>query len=108
MPTYTVSLRIESPGLDIAQVTNELGIHPTQTRLKGDRRSEGTVWKNVLWEFEVFQHDRSEWESLEDGLIELLGVLTPRLQPLQKYQESSDVYLWCGVFCSGFGGGPRM
>jgi hypothetical protein len=108
MPTYTVSLRIESPDLDVTQVTNELGIQPTQTRRKGDRRSESTVWKNGLWEFEVFQHDRSEWESLEAGLIELLRVLTPRLQLLRKYQESNDAYLWCGVFCSGFSGGPRL
>jgi hypothetical protein len=108
MPTYTISVRIESPNLDVAQVTNELGIQPTQTRHRGDRRSESTVWKNALWEFEVFQHNRSEWESLEAGLIELLKVLTPRVQLLRKYQESNDVNLWCGVFCSGFSSGPRL
>jgi hypothetical protein len=108
MPTYTVSLRIESPDLDVAKLTRELGIQPTQTRRRGDRRSESTVWEKALWELQVFPEGRSEWDSLEPGLVELVTVLAPHLQLLQKYEESNDIYLWCGVFDPGFSGGPRL
>jgi len=108
MHTYTISLRIESPDLEVAQVTSELGLQPTQTRAKGDRRSENTVWEKALWEFEVFPDDRAEWESLEAGLVELVRMLRPHLRLLQKYKESYELYLWCGVFGSGLGSGPRL
>jgi Domain of unknown function (DUF4279) len=93
MHTYTISLRIESPDLELAQVTSELGLQPTQTRAKGDRRSENTVWEKALWEFEVFPDDRAEWESLEAGLVELVRMLRPHLRLLQKYKESYELYL---------------
>ncbi|HEY4905923.1 MAG TPA: DUF4279 domain-containing protein [Candidatus Acidoferrum sp.] len=109
MPTYTISQRIESQDLDVAQVTNELGIQPTQSRRKGDRRSENSVWEKALWEIEIFSDgDRSEWESLEAGLEELVRLLTPHLPTLKKYKKSCEIYLWCGVFDPSFGGGPRL
>jgi len=108
MPTYTVSLRIESPDLDVAKLTRDLGIQPTQTRRRGDRRSESTVWEKALWEFVVFPEGGTDWDSLEAGLVELVRVFAPHLQLLQKYKESHDIYLWCGVFDPGFSGGPRL
>jgi len=43
MHTYTVSLRIQSRALDVAQIKRELGLAPTQTRAVGERRSAHTV-----------------------------------------------------------------
>ena len=63
--TGTVSLRIPSRTLDVAQVTSELGLRPTQTRAVGKRRSADTVWDEASWELEVFPEDRSDWDSLE-------------------------------------------
>jgi len=71
MHKYTVSLRITSSELDVAQVTKELGLTPTQTRSTGDRKSANAVWEKGLWEFEVHPQNRTDWDSLEEGLATL-------------------------------------
>src|SRR5215469_10253471 len=108
MHTYTVSLRVESPVLDAAKVTRELAISPTQTRAKGQWRSETSVWNKALWEFEVFPESRSHWDALEAGLAALLRTLQPITKMLQEYRKSHDVYIWCGHFSSSFDGGPQF
>jgi hypothetical protein len=108
MHSYTVSLRIESPELEPEQVTRELGIQPTQTRAKGERRSETTVWEKALWEFEVFPEGGSKWDSLEAGLGALLKKFMPLSQIIEKYKKRHAVYIWCGVFGAGFSGGPQL
>jgi len=108
MHTYTVSLRIESRALDTAQVTRELDVSPTQTRAVGERRDARTVWEKALWEFEVFPDGRSDWDSLEIGLAALLEIFSSHTRALQEYSKNHDVYIWCGLFSSGFAGGPHL
>jgi hypothetical protein len=108
MHTYTVSLRISSTALDVAQVTKELGLAPTQTRTVGERRSADTVWDKALWELEVFPKGRSEWDSLESGIAALLKILVPHAKALQEYGKEHDVFIWCGHFSSSFSGGPLL
>ena len=108
MHTYTVSLRISSPALDVTQVTKELTLAPTQTRQVGERKSADTVWDKALWELEVFPKRRSDWDSLEVGLDALLKIFVPRAKALHDFGKKHDVFIWCGHFSSSFDGGPHL
>jgi hypothetical protein len=108
MHNYTVSLRISSAALDAAQATRELGLAPTQTRKVGDRKSADEVWDKALWELEVFPKGRTDWDSLEAGLIALLKIFAPQTKAIQEYGKKHDVFIWCGHFSSSFDGGPRL
>ena len=108
MHSYTVSLRIESPILDTAEVTKGLGLKPTQTRAVGQRRSPEGVWQKALWEFEVLPEGGVHWESLEAAFSKLIGTFSSHKPLLQEYRGKHDVYLWVGHFSSSFDGGPRL
>jgi len=108
MHKYTVSLRISSTALDAAQVTNELGLTPTQTRKAGERRSAHEIFGKALWELEVFPEGRTDWDSLEAGLTALLKLFVPQTKALQEYRKKHEVFIWCGHFSSSFDGGPHL
>lgn len=102
MHTYTVSLRISSAELDVALVTKELRLAPTQTRMVGERKNANEVWDKALWEFEVFPKDRTDWESLEAGLAALMSIFVPKTKALQNFRNKQDVFIWCGHFLLKF------
>jgi hypothetical protein len=108
MHTYTVSLRISSSALDVDQASKDIGLTPTQTRRVGERKSTDAFWDKALWELEVFPKGRSDWESLEAGLAALLKTFVSHEKVVQKYKENHDVFIWCGHFSPGFGGGPSL
>jgi hypothetical protein len=108
MHNYTVSLRISSATLDVAQVTRELGLAPTQTRKVGERKRADAVWDKALWELEVFPKGRTDWDSLEAGLAALLKIFAPQTKALQECSKTHDVFIWCGHFSSSFDGGPHL
>jgi uncharacterized protein DUF4279 len=108
MHTYTVSLRISSAELDVAQVTKKLGLAPTQTRMVGERKSADEVWDKALWELEVFPKGRTDWDSLEVGLATLLKIVLPQKKAIEEYSKNHDVFIWCGHFTSSFDGGPYL
>jgi hypothetical protein len=108
MHTYTISLRISSLTLDVAQVTKELNLAPTQTRHVGARKSANAVWDKALWELEVLPEGRSDWDSLEAGLAVLLNTFVPRANTLHEYSRKHDVFIWCGHLSSSLDGGPHL
>ena len=108
MHTYTVALRIQSRELIPSQITQELGMSPTQTRAVGSRRGEDKVWDKGLWELEVFPPNGSRWHSLELGVSSLLEILLPHKQALQEQGQRHEVFVWCGHFTSSFDGGPFL
>jgi hypothetical protein len=108
MHKYTVSLRITSSELDVAQVTKELGLTPTQTRSTADRKSANAVWEKALWEFEVHPQNRTDWDSLEEGLATLLKIFDSHADAVRGYGEKPEVFIWCGIFSSSFDGGPHL
>jgi hypothetical protein len=108
MHTYTVSLRISSAELGVEQVTKELGLAPTQTRIIGELKSAGKVWDKALWELGVFPKGRTDWDSLAAGLAALLKVFVPQTKALQKYSKRHDIFIWCCHFSSSFDGGPHL
>jgi hypothetical protein len=108
MHKYTVSLRISSAALDVGQVTEKIGLAPTQTRNVGERKSAEAVWDKALWELEVFPGGRSDWDSLEAGLAALLKIVVPHTKALAEYSKKHEVFIWCGHFSSSFDGGPQL
>ena len=108
MHTYTVALRIQSPGLVPSQITKEVGITPTQTRAVGEHRASRKVWDKALWELEAFPQNGSHWDSLETGIASLLKIVAHRNKELQEYGRKHEVFIWCGHFSSSFDGGPCL
>jgi hypothetical protein len=108
MIRYSVQLRIESPQLDAAQITHELGISPTQTRAVGDWRSPTSVWEKALWAIDATNDLGPEWDSLEAGLQSILATLSPHKEKIGEYAQQYDVYFYCGQFSQGRGGGPHL
>jgi hypothetical protein len=94
--------------LDAVKVTKELGLVPTQTRTVGERTSADKVWDKALWELEVFPQGRSEWDSLEAGLVALLKIVAPHTIVFREYGKKHDVFIWCGQFSSSLDGGPHL
>ena len=118
MHSYTVSLRIESPTLDVSSVTEDLGVAPTQTRAAGQYRSPTSVFEKALWEFDMVPEELDvalenrpqwpQWESLEAAFKKLLGIFSNHASILRKYGEHHQVYSWVGHFSSSFDGGPHL
>lgn len=109
MHSYLVSLRISGETLVPSQITSELGLQPTQVRVKGQRRGPNSVWDESMWEYEVKPSSgERDWRSLEGGLEAVLAIFFCRQRTLREYQQRFNVCLFCGHFSSSFDGGPTM
>jgi len=110
MHSYLVSLRISGKTLDPSIITSELGIEPTQVRIKGQPRPGGSsAWDESMWEYEAKgSNGGRDWPSLEQGLQALLSMFASRRTTLQEYQQRFKVSLFCGHFTSSFDGGPTL
>lgn len=109
MHEYSVALRVSGVKLDPAEITTRLSLLPTQIRIAGQPRPGGkSIWDESMWEYEVWPESRTPWSSLEEGLTAILAVFQPHAEVLRQYQKRFHVFLWCGHFSSGFGGGPTF
>ncbi len=107
MHEYTAALRVSGERLDVAAVTEALGIQPTHIVRVGEVQQGGPA-KKSLWSFEAVPAGGGEWKSLEDALASLLSVFTVRGSVIRRLQVDFDVYFWCGHFSSSFDGGPTL
>jgi len=109
MHRFTVEFRIEGESLDADHVTALLGLTPAQTRRRGERRGEGSVWDKSLWALDAEGSSGRDFDNLEDGLDVLLAQLEPKLDVIHCLAKSYDVYWWCGDFFEDdMRGGPRL
>jgi hypothetical protein len=110
MHSYLVSLRISGQTLEPSAITSELGMEPTQIRIKGQPRpSGGSTWDESLWEYEAkARGGRRDWDSLEEGLRALFSSFASRQTTLREYQQRFKVSVFCGHFTSSFNGGPTL
>jgi len=110
MHSYLVSLRISGATLEPSRVTCDLGIEPSQVRIKGESRPGGkSTWDESVWEYEARPSGgESGWRSLAEGLQTILSLFVPRQRILRQYQERFKVCLFCGHFTSSFNGGPAF
>jgi hypothetical protein len=107
--SYLASLRISGDPLNIREISSELGIEPTQVRIKGQPRTgKKDVWGDSMWEYEVRHDGKTDWPSLEDALLNLLSNLSSKRKILRRYQRQFRVCIFCGHFFSSFNGGPTF
>jgi hypothetical protein len=108
MHRYTVELRISGEHLDPDQITRTLGVTPTQTRRKGERKSETSTWPDNMWSFDARPQGQEDWSTLEDGLSSLLNTFGPIRDRVRSCSSGNNVVIWCGHFTSSFDGGPAL
>jgi hypothetical protein len=104
MHNYTVEFRIYGSDVRPDEITHDLGLEPSLTRKVGSRRSANSVWDEGMWSFDG---GKSDWESLESGLIFLLDRLEPIGQKIRACKSGKQVW-WCGHFQESFDGGPVL
>ena len=108
MDTYTVEFRIETSTLSASEVTEVLGLIPSQTS------DTNTLNKNrkPFWSYDGISTEANyiskEWESLEEGLLFLLEKLLPKRDLIQSHYGEYKKYLWCGFFQDSYNGGPTF
>jgi hypothetical protein len=100
MSEYTVEFRVYGENLEPPAVTNLLNLQPSIVRRRGDRRSDTTDWKEGMWAFNGYPegHAGKIWTSLEEGLIFVLGHLSPVKSEVESLKNDFQVVLWCGHF----------
>ena len=98
MNTYTVELRITAESLLPEQISEDLGLEPSQARRAGDQRGRSSVFTKALWAYGGEQ----EWASLEEGLNKILRLLSGKESALKRYVSTAEVFWWCGHFQSTF------
>lgn len=101
MHEYSIELRIEGAGLDIAQVSRWLGLEPTLI-LEHD---ETTIWS---YDGGESFDDPRYWSSFEEGMNFVLVKLLPIKQEIESLKSKYEVYFWCGHFYDSFDGGPHF
>ena len=98
MNRYTVELRITAESLSPEQITEDLGLEPSQVRHAGDQQGRSSLFTKALWAYGGGQ----EWASLEEGLNSLLRLLSGKEPALKRYASTAEVFWWCGHFQSTF------
>jgi hypothetical protein len=108
MHKYTVQFRIEGRLLVPSDVTKNLGLNPCQVRLANEQSKRR---KKALWAYDGSVVDSAqckEWDSLEDGLVSVLGDLALVRDRIMTDYGQFDMCWWCGHFQSSFDGGPKF
>src|SRR5512144_1277807 len=104
---YTVQFRMWGGTLDASQVSRDLGLKPCQTTVAGGSRFEGHI-DHAMWAYNGPPGAPTEWESLEEGLTQVLDSLWPHREKIAKHAAKSNLVWWCGHFQSSFDGGPTL
>ncbi|MBV9573780.1 MAG: DUF4279 domain-containing protein [Acidobacteriales bacterium] len=106
--SYLVELTIAGDSIDELALSQQIGLEATRFFKKGEERSPGRIMERSLWSLEVLPDNGKEWLSLEEGLMCLVGKLTPARNHLKELAAEYDVFISCGHFYSSFGGGPTL
>ncbi len=107
---YSVALRIRGSTLIPAEITAELGLIPSRTTNSMNRDWGGHKGTDeALWEYNGSESDEIQlYDSLDDGLQQLLREIWPVKDKIAEYQKRHDVFWWCGHFQTSFDGGPTL
>ncbi|MFZ6719385.1 hypothetical protein [Undibacterium sp. Ji49W] len=105
MHKYTVAFRIEGRFLVPSEVSDILGLQPSHVWVHpSDENYNG---RNSLWSYGG-STPQIEWDSLEDGLLHVLGDLFIKKDLIDFKFAECKKYWWCGHFQQSFDGGPRF
>jgi len=104
----TVSLRVSAADLDPGTVTAELGIRPTFSARRGDRRASkaGEITQRTgVWILELAES--TEWQ-LADGITTLLTKLPKDLEVWRNLTSKASVDLYCGLHLADWNRGLEL
>jgi len=108
MHSYHVEVRIVGENLDLDDISSRLNLRPTQTRKKGEHKSDTSTWTKDMWSLEVLPPTGNAWDSLEMALRALLGKIASHRDVIQSLGGAEGIVIWCGHFASSFNGGPSL
>ena len=107
--SYVASLRFFGPGLDLAAISQRLGVDPSLTHdhphVSASRRKRQPFWSYDGGDTPGFEEP---WLSLEDALWFLARKLEGRKADISALAEQCGGTWWCGHFQSSFDGGPML
>jgi hypothetical protein len=91
---FTASLRIHGDIHDLDEITKIVGVKPTRSHLKGDKRSErARPYKQAMWSYEPNIHEE---ESLSKHLNALWDAIGENAEAIKKLKEKYRVDIFCG------------
>ncbi|TGK03825.1 DUF4279 domain-containing protein [Leptospira semungkisensis] len=93
-PRSWALIAISNPGLDVQNLTRELGIRPDLSVHKGVPSISGAPITSPLWQI----HSKKDANlPLEDHIWELLERIAPRRKEFQSICAKYNVILYCSV-----------
>ena len=90
---YSATLRIFGDNLDMEEISARLGLQPTNSHRKGERRSNRSLgYRHDLWSYRPAV---KETEPLHEHINVLWGLLKPRKRYLLRLKKSVSVDVFC-------------
>jgi len=91
---FSAMLRIFGEGLDIGEVTRTLGIEPTHSHRKGERRGRGAPpWQDDMWSFKP---PIDEGRPLQEHIMAVWNAVRPHTAYLRALKQRFHVDVFCG------------
>ena len=84
---FKVTLRIVGDGLDLEEISRTLGLSPTHTHIKGERR------ENDMWSYTV---PIAREQPLEDHIMALWDAVRPHIPYLRDLKRKFQMNVFCG------------
>jgi hypothetical protein len=109
MHKYIAELRIWGEDLDIAEITDNLGLEPSLVLRRGDKLGRTKHIKESVWSYSgIVKDQKFNFKSLEENLSFLLEKLWPVKDKIEAYKSKYKIVLWCGHFQDSYNGGPLL
>ena len=91
---YTASLRIFGDIEDLDEITRIVGVNPSKTHRRGDRRTERSQpYKHDMWCYAPNVHEE---ESLSKHLSALWGAIGENAEEIKALKDKLTVDIFCG------------
>ena len=106
---YTVELRFYGDNIDVANISNYLGLLPTNSLTPRTLNPNSRPIK-PFWGYDA-QPDREKyimWNSLEEGFEFVWKNLRSKKSEIVSLSQKFEGIWWCGHFQASFDGGPTL
>jgi hypothetical protein len=108
---YTIDLTFRGESLDVAYVSDTLGIQPTDFSQFNNQPRPTPRERSLFWSYNGRGEDgfQEEWSTLGEGLSFLMRLLAPQRDKIKLLSQQDLVgFWWCGHFQDSFDGGPIL
>jgi len=77
------------------ELTNQVGIEPMDSGIKGEKRKSGAVLKECFWKYQLNKADALD--GLEESLQKLVGIFNYKVTSLKDYMLRNDLKSKCCI-----------